>query len=90
MSRIVDAIDNLQIILEEEYMRSNFKLHLEPDAFYRFVSEWLNKKDFRDDVISKEQLLMESFRITCAVGYVEIVKDESLGTYSLAHVTKIK
>lgn len=84
MSRVVEAIHNLQIVLEKEYLRHGMEIHLEPNAFYRFQNELNHKK--AEDSISLGELLSQYIVLTGPAGYIKIVRNDTLGECGLTQI----
>lgn len=78
------AINELAMALMVNYMRSGMKIHLEPDAYYRFLSELKGKSPHAN--ITTEEYKFTSVKVSTPAGYIEIVKDESLGSNGYAPV----
>ena len=78
MSKVLEAIMELQLTLDMEYMRTGIKVHLEPDAFFRLSAE-IHQKN-RMVAITPEQYASTEIKIAGPSGYITVVKDETLGT----------
>lgn len=74
---VLEAINDLQLALEMNYMRSGLSIHLEPDAFYRLGNELLSK----DSMTQIPATAYDTFTLNVngPSGPITIIKDDSLG-----------
>jgi len=75
---VLESLQDLHCALEVCYMHTGLKIHLEPDAFYRLMLEVQGKSQTAP--ISEGEYNTNELKLATSVGYLVVVKDETLRT----------